>query len=161
MIRYLNKTTGTCNNLTDKIDSSFMIEIPDDGNEYSYDDKTGNIKNLSDTDEFKKDLRLKEIENLLLEIDTVYATIVLTPIKYENNLYYQPRYVQDYFNLALTGMPQIIWDYSELNGIEMTSSEINSLALFLKDVAEPAFQKRKNDRKPLILEKLALLGKSS
>ncbi len=59
MKRYFNLIDTTDNNYCDVIDSSYMIEIPDDGKPYGL--INSELMDISETDEYK--LKIKTLEN--------------------------------------------------------------------------------------------------
>ena len=106
-----------------------------------------------------KEIRLQEIEQELAQVDRLYEITMNTPILYTNGHYYKPRYVQESYVLLLAAdiFPITIWDSTELNSVEMAKNDLLILSMFLKGIAEPAFQERKTNRLSLLLEKEELL----
>lgn len=121
----------------------------------------GVLTDITSTSEYKNRKRLIAIEEDLRKADSDYATVLSTPVVYPaNGLTYKPSYVDSYALLIVSGMgPFTIWDSTELNGTLMTAAELTGLAIFLKKIAEPAFQARKDVRKKLLTEKEELLRK--
>lgn len=118
----------------------------------------GEIVDLRNDDEYKKQNRLKDIEKELEETDKTYNVTIDTPVLYGNGQCYKPRYVQESYVLLLAAdiFPITIWDASEINSTEMTKTDLLQLSMFLKAIAEPAFQERKSKRLELLLEKQKL-----
>ena len=145
----------------------FDYELTDD--EYSlyksgdgYKVQRNKFIDIRDTDEYKKKIRLEAINGELAKADTDYATIMNTAIEYSNGHFYKPSYIQSsYISLiAANQFPLVIWDSTEIeaNAVEFTLEELIALSLFLKTVAEPAFQTRKKTRSALLIEKAELGG---
>lgn len=101
--------------------------------------------------------RKKEIQQELINADITYNKFIDTPVKYLNNFYYKPKYVNDYVLMVASGLSYEIWDTSELHSEIMNTQQIKELALFLKQKTEPEFQNRKEKRR-ILLEELATLG---
>lgn len=128
---------------------------------YGYEVQNGQLVDISQTPEYSTKKRLIAIENELRKADADYEAMLSTPVVYPvNGLAYKPSYVDSYALLIVSGMgPFVIWDSTELNEKLMTATELTGLAIFLKKIAEPAFQARKDIRKKLLLEKAELSGK--
>ncbi|MDD3236797.1 MAG: hypothetical protein PHV37_01710 [Candidatus Gastranaerophilales bacterium] len=125
---------------------------------YGYKIINHQVIDVVQTPEYIKQERLKAIDSELQQADEAYQTVLNTPVKYTNGLSYKPSYVNDYALLVATDIfPIAIWDATELNEVQMTKNELVALGLFLKQVAEPAFQARKLARKALLEEKTTLL----
>ena len=117
----------------------------------------GEIIDISDTDEYKNKIRIVEIESELIKADSDYQEVLETSIQYTNSLFYKPRYIENYALLIASGVvPLTIWDSSELNAVSMNIDQLTALTVFLKNIAEPAFQTRKTIRKALLEEKAQL-----
>jgi hypothetical protein len=145
----------------------FDYELTDD--EYSLfksgdgfiitDNKFVDIRN---TDEYKKKIRLAEIETELTKADSDYTTVMDTAVEYTNGHHYKPSYIQSSYISLITAnqFPLVIWDSTEIeaNAVEFTLQELIALCMALKNVAEPAFQTRKMIRSALLTEKAELEG---
>lgn len=115
------------------------------------------IIDISGSGEYKNKIRLNQIESELIKADSDYQIMLNTPVKYTNDFYYKPSYVESYALLIASGVgPLTIWDAVELNSVSMTIEELTELTAFLKNIAEPAFQARKIARKTLLEEKSEL-----
>lgn len=123
---------------------------------YPYEDlQDGNIVDLREDVEYIKQQRLLEIEEELKQADTDYENVLNTPYEYTNGYKYKPKYIEDSYVLLIAAdvFPLTIWDASEINSVEMAKNDLIALSMFLKQIAEPAFQTRKNLRKTLLEEK--------
>lgn len=74
MKRYFNKNNNSYNNYCDDIDSSFMVEIPDDGKPYGLIDNQ--LVDISSTEAYKakvtedaKQIKLAELNSQISELD--------------------------------------------------------------------------------------------
>lgn len=115
------------------------------------------VIDISESTEFKNKIKLKKIEIGLSKADLDYQTVLETSVEYTNGFCYKPSYIESYALLISSGVgPLLIWDSTELNSVTMTIEELAALTTFLKNVAEPAFQTRKNTRKALLEQKYAL-----
>lgn len=123
----------------------------------------GALEDISGSTEYINSKRLIAIEEELKKADSDYATVLSTPVVYPvNGLTYKPSYVDSYALLIVSGMgPFTIWDSTEFNGTLMTAAELTGLAIFLKKIAEPAFQARKDSRKKLLTEKAEILNRAT
>lgn len=128
-----------------------------------------NYDTLITTDNYKKKVRLAEIEAELNSADDTYTTYLDTPVQYINGFYYKPKYVQEtYISLITAGtinpslFPMVIWDSTELeeNAVSMSLSELISLTTYLAGVQQIAFNSRKQQRASLIVEQQSLLQSS-
>ena len=100
--------------------------------------------------------RLAQIEVELNQTDIDYTAVLNTPVLYSNGHTYKPIFINDYVLLIASGMSYEIWSDDELYSETMDTAAITSLCLFLKGIAEPAYQTRKANRKALIEEKATL-----
>lgn len=140
------------------------IKINEDGSIIKAVDGYNNISDFSQNTDamltagfFLISDRLTGINDELMKIDITYQNTLNTPVVYTNGFTYKPTYINGYALLIASGVsPMDIWDSSELSSVSMTTSELTELTLFLKSIAEPAFQTRKLSRKPLLEERAKL-----
>lgn len=115
------------------------------------------LVDISETDDYKKKKKIEELDKRLYEIDNEYRCLMDSPVNFKNGYSYKPSYLNDYALLIATDVfPINIWDSSEINQIQMNKEELLELSLFLKEIGEPAFQKRKAERASVLREKIQL-----
>lgn len=120
--------------------------------------KDNEIIDLADTDEYKNELRKKEIDEELNKIDELYYLASQEPVEFEGHLY-KFEWTSLYQNLLTCGiLPAKIWDLTELeeNAVVMDEETLNRLQKLLLKFQESAFQTRKEARSILLFEKNSL-----
>lgn len=116
---------------------------------------------IQQTDKYKTQERLKEIEKELDLANTVFAIASQTPIEFEGKSYkfeWTSLY-QSLLGLSDSLFPIKIWDMSNLaeNAMFFTKEKLQMLQDILIAVQEPAFQNRKEIQAELIKEKTELM----
>lgn len=116
------------------------------------------IVDLKNTDEYKNEIRKKEIEQELNKLDELYSLASQEPIEFEGHLY-KFEWTNLYQGLLNSGiLPAKIWDLTELeeNAVVMDEETLNRLQKRLLKFQESAFQTRKEARSILLFEKNSL-----
>lgn len=134
-----------------------------------YEYSTGFPVSIVDTQKYKKDKRLQEIQDELKQVTTDYEAAMETPIEFTNGFTYKPSYANDtYSGLILAEMvaqqanssifPKLIKDSTKLTerAIEMTYSELVTLSLFLTNKAEALWQEKAAKEAAVLAEKETL-----
>lgn len=100
--------------------------------------------------------RLKEIDNLLIKLDSYYKDELQVPILYTNGKSYKGEYLENYYRLLVSNsFPKDIWDISKLenNKLSMTKDELANLTSFIEAQIELIYQEYKQSKSELLLEK--------
>ena len=61
----------------------------------------GKFIDITNTTEYKRKIRLSEIEEELKQEDEKYEKVLNTPVEYKNGFFYKPKYVQESYILLL------------------------------------------------------------
>lgn len=150
------KLLSWCRN--EYLDYTFFDADFDTFSPEKYEVQNGELVDISQTPEYLKKQRLAQIDIELAQADVDYNTVLNTPVEYSNGHKYKPVYINDYILLIASGLSYEVWSDDELYSETMDTAALSELCLFLKGIAEPAYQKRKTDRKALLQEKSTLQG---
>lgn len=133
--------------------------------------KDGQIIDVSDTDIYKNQIRLGEIEKELIQAEADYVAALDSPIEYTNGHTYKPRYAAETYQAMLSSelvlkqaeseisiFPKTINDSTQLsaNAVSMTYEELMTLTLFLAQKAEIAWNEKAVKINDLLTEKTTI-----